>query len=57
MNAMLTFFRSRPWLLVVAAFLLLISAWATIITLSTRVPSNRLTAEQENEVLGRSPSR
>lgn len=57
MSAILTFFRSRPWLLVVAAFLLLISAWTTIITLSTRVPSNRLTAEQENEVLGRRPAR
>jgi len=56
MSAIWTFFHARPWLWVVAAFILLLSAWTTIITLSARVPSNRLSAEQENEVLRRRPA-
>ncbi len=42
---------SRPWLLVVLAFLLLIAAWGTIITLSRRVPHERLSAVEEQAVL------
>jgi len=56
MNSPWPFLRSRPWLLVVAAFVLLISAWTTIITLSARVPSARLTPAEEQALLERKPS-
>jgi len=55
MSALWPFLHARPWLLVVAAFVLLISAWTTIITLSTRVPSARLSPEEEQAVLERRP--
>ncbi len=55
MKTLLSFFRARPWLLVVLAFVILIAAWSTLITLSRKVPSSRLTAEEESRLLeGRS---
>jgi hypothetical protein len=34
--AELGFFRKRPWLLVVAAFILLIAAWTVLITIAVK---------------------
>lgn len=45
--------RSRPWLLVVLAFVLLIFGWIATIWLSNSVPGKRLTAEEESAVLAR----
>jgi len=45
--------RSRPWLLVVLAFALLIFGWIATIRLSSGVPGKRLTAEEESAVLAR----
>ena len=45
--------RSRPWLLVVLAFALLIIGWVATIRLSGGVPGKRLTAEEELAVLER----
>ena len=33
---MIQFFRKRPWLIVVAAFALLISAWSSLIVIAVR---------------------
>lgn len=41
----------RPWLFVVAAFVILVSAWFTIIKLSHRVPTKYLTPDEERVVL------
>jgi len=46
-----SFLCARPWLLVVLAFVLLISAWTTLITLSTWGPSQRLTPAEEAALL------
>jgi len=55
MKTLLSFLRARPWLLVVLAFAILIAAWSTLITLSRKVPSSRLSAEEETRLLeGRS---
>ncbi len=43
--------RHHPWLLVVAAFLLLISAWITVIWVSGKIPNRRLTPAEEARVL------
>lgn len=51
MKTVLAYLGARPWLLVVLAFVILISAWTTFITLSTGVPSKRLSAEEEAGVL------
>ncbi len=53
MKSLSTYLLARPWLLVVLAFVILISAWSTFITLSTGVPSKRLSAEEEATVLER----
>jgi hypothetical protein len=45
--------QSRPWLLVVLAFVLLIFGWIATIRLSSSVPGKRLTAEEESAVLAR----
>lgn len=42
----------RPWLLVVAIFLVLIAAWATVIHLSGKIITKRLTPAEEAQVLG-----
>ncbi len=42
----------RPWLLVVAVFLLLIAVWATVIHLSGRIITKRLTPSEEAQILG-----
>jgi hypothetical protein len=47
------FFKNRPWILFILAFVVLISAWTFFISLSARVPSKRLTAEEEIAVLNR----
>ncbi len=57
MKTLLSFFHARPWLLVVLAFLILIAAWSTLITLSRKVPSSRLTAEEETRLLERGAAR
>ncbi len=41
----------RPWLLVIAVFLVLIAAWATVIHLSGRIISRRLTPAEEAQIL------
>lgn len=41
----------RPWLLVWAAFFLLIAGWAATIYLSRKAPSQSLTPAQEEAVL------
>ncbi len=51
MNALWSSLSSRPWLLVVLAFVLLIFGWAATIRLSSGVPGSRLTAEQEAAIL------
>lgn len=56
MKALGTFLGSRPWLLVVLAFVLLISGWVVTIKLSNGVPGGRLTAEEESSVLKRRQS-
>ncbi|MEI8310979.1 MAG: hypothetical protein WCH98_09505 [Verrucomicrobiota bacterium] len=43
----------RPWLLVVLAFVILISGWVATMKLSGGVPGKRLTAEEESAVLER----
>ena len=53
MNTLWSFLRSRPWLLVVLAFVLLIFGWAATIRLSSGVPASRLTAEEEAAILQR----
>jgi len=53
MNALVTFLGSRPWLLVVLAFVLLIAGWVVTIKLSSGVPGGHLTAEEESSVLKR----
>jgi len=53
MKTLRTFFGDRPWLLVVLAFVLLISGWVATIKLSSRVPGGHLTAEEESSVLKR----
>jgi len=53
MKTFTSFFRERPWLMVVLAFVILISAWTTIISLSGRVPSKRLSADEEAAILER----
>ncbi len=40
-------FVRRPWLLVVAAFLMLVVVWMTVIHLSGRIPTHELNAEEE----------
>ena len=45
--------RERPWLLVVLAFVLLISGWAVTMKLSGSVPAKRLTAGEEALILER----
>lgn len=47
MKRLWSFLRARPWLLVVLAFAILISAWSTLIALSGGVPSKRLTPAEE----------
>lgn len=42
---------SRPWLLVVLAFAILIGAWTSIILISLRHPAVRLNAAQEQALL------
>ncbi len=42
---------SRPWLLVIVAFCLLITAWVSIITISVRYPAERLSPAQEQVLL------
>ncbi len=53
MNILWSSLRSRPWLLVVLAFVLLILGWVATIRLSSGVPGKRLTAEEESAVLAR----
>jgi len=53
MKTLRTFFGDRPWLLVVLAFVLLISGWVTTIRLSSGVQGKHLTAEEESSVLKR----
>lgn len=53
MIALWSSLRSRPWLLVVLAFVLLILGWAATIKLSSGVPGGRLTAEEEAAILQR----
>lgn len=50
-------FRRRPWLLVWAAFLLLIAVWLTAYAASRRIPTGALTPGQEEALLrgGRAP--
>jgi hypothetical protein len=43
----------RPWLLVVAVFLVLIAAWITVIQLSGRIVTKRLTPAEEAQILQR----
>lgn len=56
MKTLWTFLRERPWLLVVLAFVILISSWSTLIALSAGVPSRHLTAEEEKSVLKGRPT-
>jgi hypothetical protein len=56
MNRFWSFLRAKPWLLVLLAFVLLISAWSTAITLSAGVPTHRLSAEEESGLLERRPA-
>lgn len=56
MKTLGTFLGSRPWLLVVLAFALLIAGWVITIKLSGGVPGSRLTADEEAEVLKRRPT-
>ena len=51
MKTLRTFFGDRPWLLVVLAFVLLISGWVATIRLTGGVPGKNLTAEEETSVL------
>lgn len=53
MKTLCTFLCARPWLLVVLAFLLLISGWIVTMKLTSGVPGKRLTAEEESRVLER----
>ena len=53
MNNLRTFLHARPWLLVVLAFVLLISGWIVTMKLSSCVPGKRLTAEEESLILER----
>jgi hypothetical protein len=46
------FLLRRPWLLVVAAFVILIAAWVTVIQVSRLVPNQRLTPSEEARWLG-----
>jgi hypothetical protein len=41
----------HPWILVVLAFLLLLTAWGTLITLSARVPNQKLDPIEEGRLL------
>lgn len=45
------FLRRRPWLLVWAAFLLLVAVWVTAYMVSRRVATGLLTPGQEEAVL------
>lgn len=56
MKTFRTFFGDRPWLLVVLAFVLLISGWVATIRLTGGVPGKHLTAEEESSVLKRRQS-
>lgn len=49
--------RKRPWLLVVAAFVILIGAWTAIILISIRHPAVRLTPSEEAALLQRAEAR
>ncbi|MFZ4776272.1 MAG: hypothetical protein ACOYM3_12950 [Terrimicrobiaceae bacterium] len=53
MKSLRIYLLARPWLLVVLAFVILISAWTTLMMLSAGVPSKRLSAEEEATVLER----
>ena len=45
--------KSRPWLLVILAFAVLIGAWTTVILISVRHPAVRITPTQEAALLQR----
>jgi hypothetical protein len=53
MKTLGTFLGSRPWLLVVLAFVLLIAGWVATIRLTGGVPGKHLTADEEASVLKR----
>lgn len=53
MKSLLSFLCARPWLMVVLAFVILISAWSALFTLSAGVPSKRLTPGEEAILLER----
>jgi hypothetical protein len=53
MKTIRAFLCARPWLLVVLAFVILISAWSALIVLSRRVPSARLDPGEEAALLER----
>lgn len=53
MKMLRTYFGDRPWLLVVLAFVLLISGWVATIRLTGGVPGRHLTAEEESSLLKR----
>lgn len=41
----------HPWILVVVAFLVLIGAWYAVIQISSRIPNQKITREQEARLL------
>lgn len=57
MKILPTALAARPWLLVVVAFLVLIAAWTTIITISAHHPTGRLSPAEEEALLRKLPSR
>jgi len=57
MKTVWQFLRARPWLLVVLAFVILISAWSALIVVSGRVPSGRLSPAEEAALLERKSAR
>lgn len=53
MKSLWSSLQSRPWLLVVLAFVLLIIGWVATMKVSATVPGKRLTAEEESAILAR----
>jgi uncharacterized membrane-anchored protein YhcB (DUF1043 family) len=41
----------RPWLLVIAAFLIIIAVWLVVMRLSATINTQRLTPDQEMQLL------
>ena len=45
------FLSARPWLLVVLAFVMLVAVWTTVAILCSKVPTKRMTQDEESVLL------